>query len=510
MKIISRFTAFVLAAALVLTLCSCNGGNTANGSSTVWYLGGKSGLSKNDPQEYFAGVADTVNTEAIYSSLEITEQMLHGVYTLNNKQADIVKVRKEIPVEEFEFSDGVKGLSLLPTAVYFGAENVCSSETRYKNSDMEKSDSDVEFAVLELAESKSVVQLPCTYKVSGDELIFSCIRQTSEGGQPFTYENLGIEFVYKFKLSGIYITLYKNDYSLKLKAYCFTENVESDMLWLSAYAVPASPMVEALDCISSSNISDYAIKNDGSYYKKSACKIDDDGRFTLYLSEKDANSGEIKGHALQYACIVQSSATAFNNMFNVILLDGTNIYYYTDDISEREARQLKGQGVDISTMESSEIQKIAEKKSDLFDALYAEFTAQGIAATINRQNGEINIDASVLFGGDSAVISDSGKALLDKFIVAYTSVAGDEKYSDFIAKTVIEGHTAPVAGSTYESGLPLSTERAENVKNYCLSTVKTAELEAQGMSNTVPIYDLSGQVDMAASRRVSFKIAVKL
>lgn len=200
----------------------------------------------------------------------------------------------------------------------------------------------------------------------------------------------------------------------------------------------------------------------------------------------------------------------FQNMFNMILLDGSNIYYYTDDIGEREKRQLKGQNTDVSTMESSEIQKIAEKKSDLFDALYAEFTAQGIDATVNRQNGEINLNAAVLFGGDSAVISDSGKALLDKFIVAYTSVIGNEEYSDFIDKTVIEGHTAPVAGSTYESGLPLSTERAENVKNYCLNAVGTAVFEAQGMSNNAPIYDLNGNVDIAASRRVSFKIIVKL
>ncbi len=121
-------------------------------------------------------------------------------------------------------------------------------------------------------------------------------------------------------------------------------------------------MIEALDCISSSKITDYAIKNDGSYYEESTCRIDASGRFTVYLSEKNAPGGEIKGKATQYACIIQSSATAFQNMFNMILLDGSNIYYYTDDIGEREKRQLKGQNTDISTMESSEIQKIAEKK----------------------------------------------------------------------------------------------------------------------------------------------------
>ncbi len=177
MKTGRHLIALLSAATFVLTLCACNGGKISEDNKSVWYLGGKSGISKNDPQEYFEGVDNTVDPEAIYSSLEITEQMLHGVYTLNNKQADIVKVRREIPVEKFEFTEGVKSLSVLPTAVYFGSENVCSSETNYKNSDIEKFDSDIEFAVLELAESKGVVQLPCVYRVNGDEIIFSCIKQ---------------------------------------------------------------------------------------------------------------------------------------------------------------------------------------------------------------------------------------------------------------------------------------------------------------------------------------------
>lgn len=82
---------------------------------------------------------------------------------------------------------------------------------------------------------------------------------------------------------------------------------------------------------------------------------------------------------------------------------------------------------------------------------------------------------------------------------------------------MIEGHTAPVSGSTYESGLPLSEQRANNVKNYCVSSetgVDTsklaANLEATGLSNSKPVYDNSGKVDMAASRRVSFRFIINL
>ena len=82
---------------------------------------------------------------------------------------------------------------------------------------------------------------------------------------------------------------------------------------------------------------------------------------------------------------------------------------------------------------------------------------------------------------------------------------------------MVEGHTAPVEGGTYESGLPLSQERANNVKNYCMSSETgvdvsklAANLEAVGYSNSKPIKDASGNVDMAASRRVSFRFVINL
>ena len=82
---------------------------------------------------------------------------------------------------------------------------------------------------------------------------------------------------------------------------------------------------------------------------------------------------------------------------------------------------------------------------------------------------------------------------------------------------MVEGHTAPVQGSTYASGLKLSEERALNVKNYCLSadtgvdvSVLNNTLENVGYSNSKPVYDANGSVNMAASRRVSFRFIVNV
>lgn|GEM_PF-934248 len=161
------------------------------------------------------------------------------------------------------------------------------------------------------------------------------------------------------------------------------------------------------------------------------------------------------------------------------------------------------------------LRDIYQKREDLFNELAKEFENEGISATINRTSGEIALDSSVLFGGDSAVITDSGKKLLNSFTKVYASVLSNSKYDGFITKTMVEGHTAPVNGDTYEIGYPLSKERADNVKSYCLSKESgtdmsqfASKLEAIGYSNSKPVYNADGTVNMEASRRVSFRFVI--
>ncbi len=175
-------------------------------------------------------------------------------------------------------------------------------------------------------------------------------------------------------------------------------------------------------------------------------------------------------------------------------------------------------GADVYLVVSSaQLEEVAAKKANLFNDLIAAFKTEGINVTVNTENGEISLDSSVLFGGDSSELTAEGKSFLNKFIKAYTSVVYSEKYNGFISKTMVEGHTAPVEGSTYASGLQLSQERATNVKNYCLSEETNVNVsgiadtfEDVGYSNSQPVYDADGNVDMAASRRVSFRFLVNI
>lgn len=527
MKKSVKILSLILACVLVVSLCACgkktptapnenNTGKVEDGKR-IWYLGGNNAFAGDvDVEALFAGVADTVDPAKIYSSVELTEEMLHGAYTLNNKEKDLKTVRKEIPFKDVEFKSGVQNLTILPTAVYLGAENISSGQTKYKYSEF-KAIKDQELAVLELATADQVGHTPCIYEIDGNKITFKQIEQTSTGDAPFAYGFTGVEFSYTFELAGPHLTFSKDGYSLKLTAFCMTENTEEDLA-MTGYSLPDSPLIQGVDYFASASSWNYAVLRDGTYIDISAYKLDEDGRFTAYFAEKDLVSGEKKETVQQYAYIIQSEADTFFTSFSIILLDGSKVYYYTDDITEREARALEDQGADVDNMTDEEIEDIAEKKADLFDELQKEFEAKGINATVNRSTGEIALDATVLFGVNESAISDEGKAFLQKFMGVYTTVVFGEKYKDFISRIMVEGHT-DTSGS-YELNQTLSKARADSVKEYCLSdecgidaaysAALQSMLETVGYAYDKPIYDANGEVDMAASRRVSFRFVVNL
>lgn len=526
MKRACRILSMILACVLVFSLCACGGnggknalnnqGKTENGK-TVWYMGGNNGFSnKVKAEELFNGIEDTVKPAEIYNTLDLTEEMLHGVYMLNNKDEDIKTVRETIPFKEVVFPNATQNLTILPTAVYLGADNLCSSSTNYKYSEYEAV-KDHEVAVLELATEDKIGRTPCTYEISGNTITFKQINQTSGTDEPFAYEFTGVEFQYDFELKGPYMTFSKDGYSLQLKAFCMTENTD-EALSMHGYSLPNSPLIESLDYFASSDSWNYAVRRDGSYVDLSAYKLDDEGRFTVFLQEKNLVTGEKETVVKQYAYILQSEGGSFLTDFGIILLDGEKVYYYTDDITQREARALEEQGADADKLTEEEIKEIAEKKSNLLDDLYKEFQDKGIAATINRSTGEIALDSTVLFDVNETAVSEEGKAFLTKFMDAFASVVLGEKYEGFISKIMVEGHTD--TNGSYDRNLQLSNERADNVKAYFLSadcgvdanyTGKLQDmLVAMGYAYDKPVYDENGEVDMDASRRVSFRFVVNL
>ncbi len=502
---------------IAMTFCACDNNKGAEKSKDgllTWYFGGKNGLTQVDPTELFKDVKDTVDTDKIYSSTKYNEKMLYGSYTLYDSEKDLKKLREKVSYKKYEFDNGTYEMLTVPVAVHFGKDYISSAVAGYEYADFEKC-TDIEVAVMVMATKEEKGTLICKYTVEDNKIKFTELNKLSKSGEELKYEIGKNEFEYEFSIKGPYLTLINGNDSVELTSYCFTNNGKDDFE-ISGYSLPDSPIIDELDYFhASSDVINYASKRNGEYYKLSAFKMSDDGRLSVYLVAKDKNGEEVK-FIKQYAYIAQSTGS-FLNWVSLVLLDGEKEYYYTDDISMREARQLADEGFNTAEISEEKIKEIAEKKSDLFDDLYSEFQSNGINVTINRATGEMAMDATVLFGGDSAVITQDGKNLLNKFLAAYTSIIYNQKYDGFISKTLIEGHTAPVAGSTYESGLPLSEERANNVKDYCISSdtgVDTSKLstslEAVGCSNSKPIYNNIGEVDMAACRRVSFKFIINV
>lgn len=249
-----------------------------------------------------------------------------------------------------------------------------------------------------------------------------------------------------------------------------------------------------------------------------ANKKTDDG--TFYYSHKDKDY-TIKGYSFAPWFVETSNANGMYDIVNTIsgetVLEGYKDYSYTDAYNTLLYVYAKYDGgADIyAVLGGKQVLSMEEKKENLLEDLVAAFKAAGISVTVNEETGEIFMDSSVLFGGDSAALTAEGKAFLNKFIKAYTSIVFSDKYDGFISRTMVEGHIAPVAGSTYQSGLQLSEERAKNVMNYCLSAeagVDTAKLantlQAIGFSNSKPIIKADGSIDMDASRRVTFRFVV--
>lgn len=174
-------------------------------------------------------------------------------------------------------------------------------------------------------------------------------------------------------------------------------------------------------------------------------------------------------------------------------------------------------GVDIDSVDTEKLEELEEKKNNLLDELAREFRNAGVDVTINETTGELALDSSILFGGDSSEITAEGKSFIDKFIGVYSKVVFSEKYDGLVSKTVVEGHTAPVKGTSYEADIPLSEARAKNVLDCCIASENSTNptkiketFESVGYSNSKPVYDNSGAVDMEASRRVSFRLVLNL
>lgn len=184
------------------------------------------------------------------------------------------------------------------------------------------------------------------------------------------------------------------------------------------------------------------------------------------------------------------------------------IFSSMEGLSTKELETLEG-------IPEMELIRLAEYKASLLADLSIAFQTSGLSVTVDSTTGEIMIDSAILFGYNEDSVSDLGKAMLDRFLLVYTSVIFSEKYEGFISEILVEGHTD--TSGDYNYNLNLSQRRADNVSSYCTGSSAISDdartalgqlLTPVGRSYDLPVYDANGNVDMDASRRVSFRFLI--
>lgn len=511
-----RVLALILAIVTMLSLVACgkdSGGAAGgeNGGEGFLMVGDDCVLDNVD----FSLLDKKLDPQEVYDNLTYTPQMFCGEYRISYWYEDD-RDQRFAETQEFEkvkIGDEQKEISKMLMAIEMGNENTMMGLNNSEDYVWAR----IHF--VQMFNGKPYLDTrEASVEVEGNKVKFTILEEwgSDNEAKKVTYKFSDVVLEYEFEFSGRKLTLSRDGATVELLTG-FNSDSE-DYFFVDNYLSSGSKAVADIDYMTfryleSEGGSDrYTID----FVDK---KFEDNYESIMLLEENGLATITVvlpnKTESYQFVYFYCSND-------GIILTDGKEVYYYNDTYADRWNENLGGyisedQTGEIDSLSESQIEEIIEKKDNLVEDLVKAFESAGIEVTVDEKTGEFAMDSTILFAGDSAELSDKGKDFLNKFVKAYTSIIFSDEYKDFVEKTVVEGHTAPLSNSTYESGLPLSEQRANIVKDYCLSSetgVDTTELaknlEAIGYSNSRPVTDENGEVDMEASRRVSFRFVINL
>lgn len=447
-----------------------------------------------------------LNPDEVYSKVTYIPEMFYGNYRLLGGEEAEDKFASETDYMEFKKEEKTLQLSTLPFGMRAGKMNLGHVVAYIEGYEW------MQLSFMNKTETGSyLTTLMCAYSIEGNKISFKPLDSwTVDDNDKIDYVFTDYVLEYEFSFNGRNITLKQGNKSVTMTTGLAAVE-DTVYFYTDLYAKSGSELLDGIDGLNFY----YDITNPDTYFYvkdvngetvyNPVGRIEENGLFTFTVPWEEGT----KTYQFVYF---------YGARDGFVLTDGENTYLFTETYSERNYNDLKkytseDQTDRINELSETELEAIVEKKDNLLDEMVEAFNNKGISVKVDKVTGELQMDSSVLFGGDSAVLTDDGKALLDEFIKVYNEIVFSEKYDGFISKTMVEGHIAPVAGVTFDDGLPLSLQRAENVKNYCVQ--KDGEnsrldemLEVKGMSNSKPVLDETGEVDMAASRRVSFRFII--
>lgn len=513
-----KWIALLLALVMILSLTACGEDKTKENvekdektGTSVYYLGDDEDIV------FLKDVENPLDPTAIYAKLEYNEQMLHGRYVIDGFFDDRTDFWNDTPHMEMEywlFDELYKTeMTVFPYEICVGpvSDNIARL-------DRSRNWAELSFASGE----KGSARVRCTYTVSGNTVTFTPVDSFEEIRNE-EYKLVDLKYTpgedsltYTISINGPELTL-TNEYGTHvMHSNAF---LEDGSVSFGGYPALNSAILDGLDSLSGTLndtfSSAYAYVDGKSIYPTVAIKLWKDGRVTIFWKEKleDGTFEDHMHHMVYIAC----------GGYGMILTDGDQIYYYTESAISLEMASL-GQGmtteelVQLEEMPESERKEIQTTKDDLVTDLESSYEEAEVEVTINKVTGEIAMDNTLLFEVNSYELSAEGKEYLKEFLKAYAEVVLDEKYSGFVSRIVIEGHTD--TNGAYDYNLELSQKRADAVLSFCLSEEAGVDAEyaqilaqmftAKGYSYDYPVYDENGEVDMDASRRVSFRFIVNV
>lgn len=196
------------------------------------------------------------------------------------------------------------------------------------------------------------------------------------------------------------------------------------------------------------------------------------------------------------------------------LADARSVVSSLDDQLSEYQRQL--------AQRQGELERMIGVKAEIIEELSNELSSRNITVQVDPQTGAITLPGGMLFDVGQNQLSADGKAYLDEFLPIYLNVLMADRFKDYVAEIIIEGHTdstGKAGEDPYLYNLELSQQRALSVSDYVLAAgymQNTLNLSAReqeqlrklitssGRSFSALIYR-GGTEDKEASRRVEIK-----
>lgn len=469
----------------------------------------------NNSEDKPAAVSKTLNAKSIYDKVTYVPQMFYGCYALDGGyefpcSSETLNLYRQ-QIEYWEPSNMCSDLEQDITKIPFRIDaGPCTLSDKITNS----TDHYWMCMYFQSAEGH-VANVMGAYKVSGKTLSFTPLKKYSydEKTSKVTYELSNNTINYNFSFSGPNITLSLGEQSITMTARGLSS--EYDNLIVNNYISTQSKGIDEIEQFdiytSDEETQHFSIYlKDNEVINNAVGEFSDNGLFTFSWDD----NGSTKSY--QYAYF-------FCENDGLVLTDGSTNYFYNDSYSMRNKSILSNSitSSDISKLDEideEELKIIVEKRTNLLDELHKAFEKENIRVDINKDTGEIMLDSTILFGYDKSDLSSEGKQFLNKFLRAYSSVILKDDYKGFVSKILVEGHTDSTGD--YDYNKKLSQSRADNVKNYCLSsntglkaqviTDLSKLMQAKGLASDQLIMGKDGKEDESASRRVSFRFTINL